>query len=164
MSQLSVRFSMMSRSCSEFRLASSKRSVATKKKRNQSACYLNKINIYLYIQMSRNKRKYSSRSYTRSKTKKRRSSKSFKKVKSRTKRKKTPSCVIKAAKRLRISKRKAQKSYGRGIGAWHTNPRSVRNIRGIKGGKGKKMSSQQWACARVNKLRKGGSYDQDLLR
>ena len=78
-------------------------------------------------------------------------------------RKKIPSCVKRAASRLRISVRKAQESYDRGIGAWKTNPRSVRNISGVKGGRGRKMSKERWACARVNKLRRGGEYDQDLL-
>jgi len=77
---------------------------------------------------------------------------------------KYPTCVINAAKRLGISKAKAQKSYNRGIGAWKNNPGSVRNVRGVKGGPGPKMSKERWACARVGKLRRGGSYDQDLLR
>ena len=77
---------------------------------------------------------------------------------------KYPTCVKRNAKRLGISNAKVQKSYNRGIGAWKNNPGSVRNVRGVKGGPGKKMSKQQWACARVNKLRRGGNYDQDLLR
>ena len=77
-----------------------------------------------------------------------------------------PSCVKSASKRSGISKSKLLKSYKRGIGAHRTNPGSVRNIRGVKGGPGKKMSKQQWACARVNKLarlKRRAGYDQDLL-
>ena len=80
---------------------------------------------------------------------------------------KYPSCVTKASKRSGISKSKLLKSYKRGIGAWKTNPRSVRNVRGVKGGPGPKMSKQQWTCARVNKLarlKRRAGYDQDLLR
>lgn len=83
---------------------------------------------------------------------------------SQTRRRKFPSCVLKAAKRLGISRKKAQESYNRGVGAWRTNPKSVRNTKGVKGGRGRKMSSARWACARVNKLRRGGKYDQDLLQ
>lgn len=80
---------------------------------------------------------------------------------------KYPSCVIIAAKKSKISKRNLLASYKRGIGAWKTNPSSVRNLRGKKGGRGRRMSKQQWACARVNKLAKlkrRAKYDQDLLR
>ena len=78
-----------------------------------------------------------------------------------------PTCVTNASKRSGISKSKLLKSYKRGIGAHRTNPGSVRNVRGVKGGPGKKMSAQQWACARVNKLarlKRRAGYDQDLLR
>lgn len=77
-----------------------------------------------------------------------------------------PSCVRTASKKSGISKPKLLKSYKRGIGAWKTNPSSVRNKRGIKGGPGKRMSKQRWACARVNKLarlKKRAGYDRDLL-
>ena len=77
-----------------------------------------------------------------------------------------PSCVKSASKRSGISKGKLLKSYKRGIGAHKNNPGSVRNIRGVKGGPGPKMSKEQWACARVNKLArlKGrAGYDRDLL-
>ena len=78
-----------------------------------------------------------------------------------------PTCVKTASERSGISKGRLLKSYKRGIGAHKTNPGSVRNIKGVKGGPGKKMSKEQWACARVNKLarlnRRAG-YDQDLLR
>ena len=59
-----------------------------------------------------------------------------------------------------------QESYDRGIGAWKTNPSSVRNLKGVKGGPGKRMPKEQWACARVNKLarlKSKAGYDQDLL-
>tara|TARA_R100001129_G_scaffold93896_1_gene63872 strand:- start:261 stop:512 length:252 start_codon:yes stop_codon:yes gene_type:complete len=78
-----------------------------------------------------------------------------------------PSCVTKASARSGISKSRLLKSYKRGIGAWKTNPGSVRNVRGVKGGPGPKMSKQQWACGRVNKLarlKRRAGYDQDLLR
>ena len=78
-----------------------------------------------------------------------------------------PSCVKSASKRSGISKGRLLKSYKRGIGAYKTNPGSVRNIRGVKGGPGPKMSKEQWACARVNKLarlKSRAGYDQDLLR
>ena len=79
---------------------------------------------------------------------------------------KYPACVKKASKRSGISKAKLLKSYKRGIGAWRTNPGSVRNVKGKKGGPGKKMGKEQWACARVNKLarlKKRAGYDKDLL-
>jgi len=59
------------------------------------------------------------------------------------------------------------KSYSRGVGAHKTNRASVRNMQGKKYAGGKKMSKEQWACARVNKLarlKKRAGYDQDLLR
>lgn len=83
------------------------------------------------------------------------------------KRKQYPTCVLEASKRSGIPKRALLKSYKRGIGAWKTNPSSVRNLKGKKGGPGKKLPKEQWACARVNKLarlKKRASYDQDLLR
>jgi len=79
---------------------------------------------------------------------------------------KYPSCVTEASKRSGISKVRLQESYDRGIGAWKTNPSSVRNLKGVKGGPGRRLPKQQWACARVNKLaklRKRAGYDQDLL-
>ncbi len=81
--------------------------------------------------------------------------------------KRYPSCVLKSSKRSGIPKRVLLKSYKRGIGAWRTNPSSVRNLKGRKGGPGRKLPKEQWACARVNKLARLGkraSYDQDLLR
>ena len=78
-----------------------------------------------------------------------------------------PTCVKTASKKSGIPKSKLLQSYRRGIGAHRTDPGSVRNIRGVKGGPGKKMSKEQWACARVNKLarlKRRAGYDQDLLR
>lgn len=78
-----------------------------------------------------------------------------------------PSCVVRASKKSGIKKSQLLKSYKRGIGAWKTNPSSVRNVRGKKGGPGKRMSKQRWACARVNKLarlKKRAGYDMDLLK
>jgi hypothetical protein len=82
---------------------------------------------------------------------------------------KYPSCVVKASKRSGISKSKLQKSYNRGIGAWKNNPGSVRSRsnpkkRGVP--KSQRMSANQWACARVNKLaklKKRAGYDRDLV-
>ena len=77
-----------------------------------------------------------------------------------------PDCVVSAAKRSGISRGQLLKSYKRGIGAWKTNPSSVRNKKGVKGGPGKRMSKQRWACARVNKLARlkhRAGYDKDLL-
>ena len=67
-------------------------------------------------------------------------------------------CVTRNAKRLDISITNAQKSYNRGIGAWKKNYTGPR-----RGGK-KLISKEGWACGRLNKLRPGGNYDQDLLR
>ena len=80
---------------------------------------------------------------------------------------KYPSCVIKSSKKSGISKSKLMASYKRGIGAHKTNRASVRNVQGKKYAGGKKMSKEQWACARVNKLarlKKRAGYDKDLLR
>lgn len=81
-----------------------------------------------------------------------------------------PSCVVKASARSGISKGRLMKSYRRGIGAWKTSPGSVRSRtnpsrRGVP--RSQRMSPQQWACARVNKLarlKRRAGYDQDLLR
>ncbi len=78
-----------------------------------------------------------------------------------------PSCVKTASKKSGISKSKLLRSYKRGVGAHKTNRASVRNVQGKKYAGGKKMSKEQWACARVNKLarlKKRAGYDQDLLR
>ena len=70
-----------------------------------------------------------------------------------------PTCVKKAAKRLRLKPAKVQRSYNRGIGAHKTN------YTGPRGPGGRKLISKEgWACGRVKKLRRGGDYDQDLFR
>ena len=67
-----------------------------------------------------------------------------------------------------IPKSILQKVYDRGIGAYKTNPSSVRNVKGVKGGPGKKLSKEQWAYARVysfvNKIegKKKLNHDKDL--
>lgn len=66
-----------------------------------------------------------------------------------------------------ISRDDLSESYDRGIGAWKSNPSSVRNVQGKKGVGGKKMPKEQWACARAKKLSEKGpdaGYDQDLLK
>ena len=83
---------------------------------------------------------------------------------------KYPSCVITASRKSGISKSKLLKSYKRGVGAWKTSGGSVRSRtnpskRGVP--KSQRMSKEQWACARVNKLarlKRRAGYDQDLLR
>ena len=78
-----------------------------------------------------------------------------------------PSCVVKSSKKSGISKSKLLKSYKRGVGAHKTNRASVRNMQGKKYAGGKKMSKEQWACARSGKLarlKRRAGYDQDLLR
>jgi len=56
-----------------------------------------------------------------------------------------------------------RKVLNRGYGAYRTSPGSVRNVRGVKGGPGPKMSSQQWARARVNSFCRGSKkHDRDL--
>tara|TARA_Y100000114_G_C11619890_1_gene259165 strand:- start:146 stop:415 length:270 start_codon:yes stop_codon:yes gene_type:complete len=83
------------------------------------------------------------------------------------KRSQFPVCVLKASKSSGISKVALLKSYKRGIGAWRTNPSSVRNFKGKKGGPGPKLPKEQWACARVKKLARlkhRAKYDQDLLK
>ena len=80
---------------------------------------------------------------------------------------KYPTCVITASKKSGITKFNLLKSYKRGIGAHRTNRASVRNMQGKKYAGGVKMSAQQWACARVNKLarlKSRAGYDRDLLR
>ena len=75
-------------------------------------------------------------------------------------------CVRNAHEKSGIPLARLQESYDRGIGAWRTNPSSVRNRKGVKGGPGRRMPKEQWACARVNKLarlRRRAGYDKDLL-
>ena len=79
------------------------------------------------------------------------------------------SCVRKGASRSRYSVSTLQKVYNRGVGAWKTNPSSVRSRSGQKrkGGfpMGQRMSKEQWACARVNSFIRGSrKHDLDLRR
>tara|TARA_R100000231_G_scaffold115906_1_gene86340 strand:- start:231 stop:530 length:300 start_codon:yes stop_codon:yes gene_type:complete len=59
-----------------------------------------------------------------------------------------------------------QQVYNKGIGAYKTQPSSVRNVKGVKGGPGKKLSKEQWAYARVysflNKLEGKRKLNHDL--
>ena len=70
------------------------------------------------------------------------------------------------AKLSGISKSILQQVYNRGVGAWKTNPGSVRNVKGVKGGPGKKMTKEQWAISRVYSFVMGGktrtTTDKDL--
>jgi hypothetical protein len=70
------------------------------------------------------------------------------------------------AKLSGISKSILQSVYNRGVGAWKTNPASVRNVQGVKGGPGKKMSKEAWAISRVYSFVMGGktrtTADKDL--
>ena len=78
-----------------------------------------------------------------------------------------PSCVVTTSKKSGISKSKLLQSYRRGIVAHRTNIASVRNLQGKKYAGGTKMSKEQWACGRVQKLgrlKKRAGYYQDLLR
>lgn len=73
---------------------------------------------------------------------------------------------MKASKRSRYSKKKLQKVYNRGSGAWVSSPGSVRSRknpskRGVP--KSQRMSKEQWSCARVNSFVRGSrKHDRDL--
>jgi len=60
-----------------------------------------------------------------------------------------------------------QEVYNRGIGAYHTNPISVRSLTFKKNQNlpmSKKLSKEQWAMARVYSFLDGNKkHDQDLL-
>jgi hypothetical protein len=61
-----------------------------------------------------------------------------------------------------------QEVYNRGIGAYKTNPSSVRMkgsyLKGINAPMSKKLSKEQWAIARVYSFLDGNSkHDQDLV-
>lgn len=76
-------------------------------------------------------------------------------------------CVVRGAERSRYTKSTLQKVYNRGIGAWRTNPASVRSRSGQKrrGGfpRSQRMGPQQWACGRVNSFIRGSrKHDRDL--
>ncbi len=61
----------------------------------------------------------------------------------------TSNSITKIARLSGISRSIIQEAYNRGVGAWKTNPTSVRNVKGVKGGAGKKMSKEAWAFGRV---------------
>ena len=64
------------------------------------------------------------------------------------------------AKTTKIKKSILQDVYNRGVGAWKTNPSSVRNIKGVKGGSGKKMSKEAWSFGRIYSFVMGGKTQQ----
>ena len=53
------------------------------------------------------------------------------------------------SKKTGIPMRILDEVYDRGLGAYKSNPQSVRNVKGVKGGPGKKMSAGAWSMARV---------------
>ena len=61
--------------------------------------------------------------------------------------------LAEVAKKTRISKAILQEVFNRGVGAWKSNPTSVRSQSGAKSPKGfpvgNRMSKDQWAYARV---------------
>ena len=74
-------------------------------------------------------------------------------------------CVRKYARSSGISPSKLQKVYNRGIGAYKTNPRSVRSrITGKKNvPASQRYSKEAWACARVKSFVRGSrKHDRDL--
>lgn len=79
------------------------------------------------------------------------------------------SCVLKASKKSAMKPALLQKVYNRGIGAWKTNPRSVRSKSGKKQKQGfpllNRMGPEQWACARVKSFIGGSQkHDTDLRK
>jgi len=64
-----------------------------------------------------------------------------------------------------VSMSTLQEVYNRGIGAYKTNPESVRIKGSFKKGPApmsKKLSKEQWAMARVYSFLDGGKHDNDL--
>ena len=60
--------------------------------------------------------------------------------------------VAKLARLIRVPKEALQEVYNRGVGAWKSNPESVRLLSGEKNysaSRAGKMSKEQWAMARV---------------
>ena len=73
------------------------------------------------------------------------------------------------AKKSKVSRSILQQVYDRGIGAYKTNPRSVRMKgtfrKGVKAPYSKKLSKEQWAMARVYSFLDGNpKHDGDLRR
>jgi len=83
-------------------------------------------------------------------------------------RKRYAPCVRKKAKTSSYSQNTLQKVYDRGIGAWKSNPSSVRSRsnpsrRGVP--RSQQFSKEAWACARVNAFVAGRKrVDPDLRR
>ncbi len=61
----------------------------------------------------------------------------------------TSNSITKISRLSGISRSILQEAYNRGVGAWKTNPSSVRNVKGVKGGTGPKMGKEAWAFGRV---------------
>ena len=53
------------------------------------------------------------------------------------------------SKKTGIPMRILDEVYDRGLGAYKSNPQSVRNVKGVKGGPGKKMSAAAWSMGRI---------------
>ena len=51
--------------------------------------------------------------------------------------------------------------YNRGVGAYKTNPSSVRNTKGVKGGPGKKLSKEHLKCLGSKIKKKSSSIGLD---
>jgi hypothetical protein len=75
------------------------------------------------------------------------------------------------SKMFKIPKKALQEVYNRGIGAWESNPESVRLLTGEKNyskSRSGKMTKEQWAMARVYSfLNKGKTYkttDSDIAK
>jgi hypothetical protein len=79
---------------------------------------------------------------------------------------KGPQSLSDLARTSKVSLKILQEVYNRGIGAYKTNPSSVRNTKGVKGGPGKKLSKENWAYARVysflNKIEGKRKLNHDL--
>ena len=76
-------------------------------------------------------------------------------------------CVKRGASRSRYTANTLQKVYNRGVGAYKTNPRSVRSRftgkRNVP--TSQRYSKEAWACARVNAFIAGRpKVDPDLRR
>ena len=73
------------------------------------------------------------------------------------------------AKKSKVSRSILQQVYDRGIGAYKTNPRSVRMKgtfkKGVNAPYSRKLSKEQWAMARVYSFLDGNpKHDTDLRR
>ncbi len=81
--------------------------------------------------------------------------------------------LLHLSKLTKIKKQTLQTVYNRGVGAWHTNIRSVRTKKTFKKNqdlpRSRKLSKEQWAMARVyafiNKIKskKKLNHDTDLV-